>query len=160
VDLYINGRRSRASASTTTWKLPKPKHDVFLVAVATGDGIAGPFWQTAKPYQPTSQSDRTKTLGISGAIWIDGDGDGRRSSPRDYAERLWAGEKDLAKLLPKLGDYDGAVAMHVAHLFHAAGGDLEGPEYQAALKHDGADVAEGFRDYLKAWRESALARKP
>ena len=63
-----------------TWKLPRPKHDVHLVAIALGKGIDGPYWPTAKPYQPTSPDWEPRTLGVSGAVWLDGDGDGRRTS--------------------------------------------------------------------------------
>jgi hypothetical protein len=129
-----------------------------LVAVATGPGIAGPYWQTAKPYQPTSLDPTTSVYGLSGAIWVDADGDGEWTSARGYAERLWAGEKDLAKLLPALEKYDLAVAQQIAHLFHAAGGDLEGPLFRTALDRAAPQVRAGLASYAAAARTCELAR--
>ena len=66
----------------------KPKHDVWLVAVATGPGIDKPYWPTANPYQPASPEWRSYVLGVTGAVRVDADGSGKFESAFDYAERI------------------------------------------------------------------------
>lgn len=142
-----------------TWKIPRPAHDVYLTAIAVGDGIAGPYWPTAKPYQPTSPELDLHTLGCSGAIWIDGDGDGRRLCAREYAERLWAAsDKQLDKLVTSLAGYDAAVAAHAFFLFQSGGGDLESSDLKAALDASPEAVRRGFGQFYAAWRKCQLAR--
>src|SRR4030095_10755862 len=38
-----------------TWRLRKPSHDVHLVAIAQGPGIAAPYWPTARPLSADGQ---------------------------------------------------------------------------------------------------------
>jgi hypothetical protein len=126
-------------------KIARPKHDVHLVAIATGPGINGLYWPTAKPYQPTSPDWVPCTLAVAGPIWLDGDGDGGRSTPRDYAERLIAEARgDVAKVCEALPRYDAATAAQAGHLLRIAGASLEGREI--------------FRPYLDAWRENERAQ--
>lgn len=141
------------------WTLPRPAHDVHLVAIALGPGITGAYWPTAKPYQPTSPDWTPYVLGSSGAIWVDADGDGRRSSARDYAERLFAASKgDFAKLLTALATFDAAVAAQAAHLYRTSGGSFESEEFSRALKAASPPAQAGFQTYLKAWRENERSR--
>ncbi|MEX2174006.1 MAG: CehA/McbA family metallohydrolase [Pirellulaceae bacterium] len=173
VHLYANGQLLREEAILPaaigelptgvqwqqSWKIPLPKHDVHLVAIALGKGIDGPHWTTAKPYQPTSPAWQPYTLGLSGAVWLDGDGDGRRSSARDYAERaLTAAGGDLPKLVAALAKYDQATAAQAAHLFQSGGGRLAGEPFDRALKTAPPHVSAGIRDFQKAWRDSELVR--
>ncbi len=62
---------------TGQWTIERPEKDVHLVAIATGPGVEGPWWRMAKPYQPTSPDFVPQAFGCSGAVWIDGDGDGK-----------------------------------------------------------------------------------
>ncbi len=173
VQLFANGRLIREatipeSADATLpvgvkwvghWVTPKFPHDVHLVAIATGPGIDGLHWRTAKPYQPTSPDWEARTIGCSGAVWLDVDGDGRRTSARDYAERLVTAAKgDWKKLIASLWDYDAAVAAQVAHLVRVSGTSLQSDEIQTALKSGSAMTREGFRSYAEAWRENEIAR--
>ena len=142
-----------------TWKLPRPKHDVHLVAIALGDGIDGPFWATAKPYQPTSPDWQPYTLGISGAVWLDADSDGRRSSARDYARQLMvAANGDTAKLIAALAGCDAPTAAQAADLLHTAGQSLDDPQLTTAIKSAPKHVANGFSAYRQALRDSELAK--
>lgn len=70
-----------------SWTLPRPRHDVHLVAVASGPGVTAPFWETPRPYQPTSKVFVPRVLGATNPIWIDGDGDGQFTPP-------WAREEN------------------------------------------------------------------
>lgn len=89
VQLYQNGKLLREEAITRganqmpgtlwtgRWSIARPGKDAHLVAIATGTGIDGPWWPMAKPYQPTSPEFEARAFGCSGAVWIDGDGDGK-----------------------------------------------------------------------------------
>jgi hypothetical protein len=169
VQLYANGHLVREETFAPnhnggvkwrgTWKLPRPQQDVFLTAIAIGAGITEPYWPTAKPYQPTSPELDLHTLACSGAVWIDGDGDGRRSCARDYADRLWAAAaKQPGPLLKSLADYDAAVAAQAFHLYQTSGGDLESDNLKTDLDRSPAAVRSGFRQYYAAWRKCELAR--
>ena len=104
VALYVNGEKVREEAivdGTTagmkweaTWRLPKPAHDVHLVAMATGPGLTAPYWPTAKPYQPTSTDFTPYVLGMSGAVFVDADGSGTFESAFAYARRAVSAATD------------------------------------------------------------------
>ncbi|MBW3597925.1 MAG: CehA/McbA family metallohydrolase [Planctomycetes bacterium] len=141
------------------WRIPRPSHDVFLTAIATGPGIEGLYWKAAKPYQPTSPDWTPQVIGCSGAVWIDADHDGRPTPAFDYAERmvLKAGY-DFDALLESLAGYDRAVAAQAAHLWQSAHGSLLSEVYQAALSRANPETRSGFREYLEAWRRNQIAR--
>jgi hypothetical protein len=140
------------------WSLPRPGHDVHLVAIAMGPGIEKPYWKTAKPYQPMSSDPRTHVIGCSGAVWVDADGDGQKTSPRQYAARLVAeAEGDLSRLVDLLATSDEAVASQAAHLYRAGGGDLHGADAQSAFERAAPATQVGIRRYLEAWRRSEIA---
>jgi hypothetical protein len=170
--LFSNGRLIRHESIPTievtredgvkwerTFKLPVGKHDSHLVAIALGPGVDGPWWSTARPYQPTSPDWEPHVIGCSGAIRLDGDGDGRWSSPRDYAERLVAAAGgDWSKLVESLADYDEATAAQTAYLFQRGGKSLMDVQSSETLKAAPEHVREGFAKFLQAWRESELER--
>jgi hypothetical protein len=141
------------------WSIPQPDHDVFLTAIAIGPGVDGLYWKTAKAYQPISPEWTPHVIGCSGAVWLDADGDGRRSAAYDYARILVAeADGDFAKLLTSLADYDRAVAAQAAHLWQSSGESLLSDSIQAALKQATPETRAGFQTYLEAWRENQLAR--
>jgi hypothetical protein len=143
----------------TEWLIPRLRHDVHLVAIAIGPGIDGPWWKTAKPYQPVSPDWEPHVIGCSGAVWLDVDGDGRPTAAFDYAQRAYAAAAgDLAKLVAGLAEHDAATSAQGAHLFHSAGGSLTSAESQAVLQASVPAVQAGFRRYLEAWRENEIAR--
>jgi hypothetical protein len=141
------------------WTIPKPRHDVHLVAIATGPGIEEPYWRMAKPYQPTSIDWTSMTIGCSGAVWLDGDNDDQRTSARTYAEQVVADAEDnWTKLVTNLSDYDEAVAAHAAHLLRTAGTSLQNARLMAAVKEGSSAVRNGFQAYQDAARENEIAR--
>jgi len=147
----------------TEWIIPRPGHDVHLVAIATGPGITGPHWKTALPYQPTSPDWEPTSLGCSGAVWLDVDGDGRRSSARDYAEfAVSASGNDVGAMLEKLAMYDEATAAQAAFVFHRqAGLEKQNPflsgDAQAAVRKAAPHVQDGIQNYVDAWRRNQIA---
>lgn len=141
------------------WELPRPRHDVHLVAIALGPGIDGAFWRTAKPYQPASPDWDSQVIGCSGAVWIDGDRNGRRDSAYDYAKKTRSrATDDLPKLVAALASYDEAVAAQAAHLLRLSGVSLQSEVLQTELKAAPASVQVGFRAYAESWRENEIAR--
>jgi hypothetical protein len=127
--------------------------------VALGPGITKPFWPTAKPYQPTSPDWEPHVLGVSGAIWLDGDGDGRKTAAREYAERLVADSRgDPARLVDSLARFDATTAAHAAHLLRQSGKSLESDGISRSLANASPAVRKGFAAYRDAWRENERAR--
>jgi hypothetical protein len=145
ITLYANGKKIReekidkgAAAGikwTGTWQIQIPAHDVFLVAIADGPGDRMPFWPIAKPYQPSSADWLPKVIGSTGAIWIDGDKNGKRNSANDYAlEILSASKGDFKKVIEMLKPFDEAVAMQVAALLWKEGKTLTASVISTNLK--------------------------
>jgi hypothetical protein len=147
----------------TEWIIPRPSHDVHLVAIATGPGITGPHWKTALPYQPTSPDWEPTSLGCSGAVWLDVDGDGRRSSARDYAEfAVGSSGGKIEAIVEKLKTYDEATASQAAFVFHRQTGlDKQNPflsgDVQAAVRKAAPHVQDGIQKYVDAWRRNQIA---
>ncbi len=156
--LQVKGDRPLGVQWQGVWSIPKPRHDVHLVAIATGPGVTGPWWRTAKPYQPTSTDPGTMVIGCSGAVWIDGDGDGRRSCARDLAQRLVNELKDFEKLCDRLSDYDEATVAQAAHLLRVSGTSLQDEKLRSAIRKAATTVQSGFRLYEESWRENEIAR--
>ena len=129
IELFANGTKLREQSiaptagvekARVTWTLPRSKHDVHLVAIATGPGVTAPFWEISRPYQPASKIFNPRVIGSTNPIWIDGDGDGRFTVARAYAARIvQQSAGDAAKMKSALLQYDEAVASHVADLAQA-----------------------------------------
>ena len=143
VELFANGVKVRearidpspgALKARVAWTLPRPPHDVSLVAIASGPGVTAPYWAIARPYQPTSPEWTPRSFGITNPIDLDGDGDGAWTSPKAYAEATIA-RVGLAPeaLLPALGAYDEAIAAQAAGLCRAAGRDVRDAEFARLL---------------------------
>lgn len=127
VALYANGIMIREESirdgsgggkkAVITWEVPRPFHDVHLVAIATGPGVDSPCWETPRPYQPASKDFKPRVIGSTNPIWIDADGDGKFRSAHDYAaELIRTSGDDAAALEELLGDYDAAVRAQAASL--------------------------------------------
>jgi hypothetical protein len=155
VALYLNGTEVKQATIdsrirtplkwSTTWTIDVPSHDIFLAAIATGPASGIPFWPLAKPFQPTSPEWTPRVIGASGAVWIDGDGNGVKNSARDYASVLLKEAKgDWSKLIKMLNEYDGSVAVQAAALMWKAGENLRSKKVESALKNATVEVREGF----------------
>ena len=155
VTLYANGAKIREEAITDagaaglkwdgSWKLTLPGHDVFLVAVAEGPGRRMPYWPIARPYQPASPAWNPKIFGISGAVWVDGDRNGKKNPAVEYARALVRQSKDdFPALMRGLSGYDEAVATQVAAELYKEGVDLRGAAVAKALRKASPETREGF----------------
>lgn len=165
IELFANGTKIAEERleyqdhlSGVMLRIPRPRHDVFLVAIASGPGVTAPFWAIPKPYQPSSLEWTPRVIGSSAPIWIDGDSDGRFTPARELAQRLIEKHKqDLGKLIENLSTYDQATAAQTASLLHASGRDLSSPELVRLLADAPAPIQQGFREFAEALR-SASAR--
>jgi len=168
VELYSDGVKLREQPITAetrtrpgtkaevTWVVPRPRHDVYLVAIASGPGVTAPFWAIPRPYQPTSRTWTPRVLGITNPITLDGDGDMTWTSPRRYAERLIERVgTDPAQLLPALGPYDEAISAQAAGLCQSAGRDVRDPAFAQRLETAAKPVRRGFAAF-----ESVLPPRP
>jgi hypothetical protein len=149
--LFANGLKVREQAfastqdRTVTWILPRPAHDMHLVAIATGPGITAPYWAIPRPYQPSSPRWKSRVIGSTNPIWLDGDGDSRFTPARAYAKRLVnESGTDSARLVSALNDFDEAVAAQAASLCAAAGQSLSSLAFVEALKYGATHVQRGF----------------
>lgn len=96
-----------------TLHLPRPVHDVHLVAIATGPGVTAPFWEIPRPYQASSKTFTSRVIGSTNPIWVDADLDGQFSSAYAIAQKLLqSGQDDPAKLQ----GYDAAVKTQLESL--------------------------------------------
>ena len=154
VVFYANGIPLHEAApgqdGRSTWTLPKREQDYHLVMIARGPGVTEPHWAMARPYQPSSPDCTPAALGITNPIWIDADGDGKFTSPREYAESLVQERSALADLLRGLAAYDPPVSSHAAELLENQGQDLRSPAVEAALRAAAPAVRAGFALYLEA----------
>ena len=148
-----------ALKARVSWTLPRPPHDVSLVAVASGPGVTAPYWAIARPYQPTSREWTSRSFGITNPIDLDGDGDGTWTSPRAYAEATVA-RVGLAPqaLIPALGAYDEAIAAQAAGLCRAAGRDIRDAEFARALAAASESVRRGFAAFAATLPERRGSR--
>ena len=164
ITLYANGKKIREASIKVkgkqvskwkgSWSLPATSHDLFLVAIAEGPGKDLPFWKIAKPFQKTSPAWTPGVIGSTGAVWIDGDQDGGRTSPYAYAKMVInESGSDISSIIKKLSAYDEAVAIQAAALLWQAGYELEDPIIKEALKKGSAATRSGFQVFNHAGKK-------
>lgn len=158
--LYANGQKIREEKIDDgnmagvkwhgVWHLTPSAQDLFLVAVAEGPDGKRPFWPIAKPYQPASSEWKPGVLGISGAVWLDADRNGRRNSAKYYAEQLHRQSSGrIDELIRLLTNYDESVAVQAAALLFKQGKDLSGMEVTRALRRASPQARSGFQTVMK-----------
>jgi hypothetical protein len=167
VELFANGTRIREARvgatkkiqkAALTWKIPTPPHDVYLVAVASGPGITSPHWAIPRPYQPSSPHWESRILGATNPIWVDADGDGEFTPPREYAGKIVKQVGTGAAVLEALRPYDEAVAAQCASLCLKAGEQIDGAEFRQGLRRAPIWVQRGFSNYLASVAGRATIR--
>ncbi len=173
VRLYLNGelyQELQIAAQTRTtqprgvvWSgtisLPALLHDVHVVAIATGPGIDGAHWKTAKPYQWLSEDWTPRVIGCSEAVWLDADQDGQFRSARDYAQQaVTSSGRDFKRLMQELAKFDAATAAQAAHLIESELKEAEREQLGAALKAAAPQTQAGFARYRDAKQQSERAR--
>ncbi len=112
-------------------------HDAWVVCVVTGPA-AGPWWPVLNDY----------TLAATNPILLDGDGDGRYSSPRATAEARARGKRTQEEFATALAGCDPSVAIHVLDLARIAFQERAMLELQSTAGSAGADAR------VRAWLEA------
>jgi hypothetical protein len=159
IDASAVGRFSQGVKWQGTWTLPRPKHDTYLVAVATGPGVTAPYWPIPKAYQPTSPDSQPYVIGLTGAARLNADGEAGFTCAYDYAKRLVnSAGGDVAAMCHEMAAYDGSVAIQAASVWVANGQSLFGDDLATALRAAPPHVGRGFAAYTAAWKESQAAR--
>jgi hypothetical protein len=160
LELYADGARIRHERlepaggglkARRRWVLPRPAHDIYLVALASGPGVTSPHWAIPRPYQPSSRVWTPRVIGSTNPIWIDADGDGKHTSPREYARDIIAAcGCDPAPLLRALAGHGEAVAAQAASICRAMGHDLRSEALRSALETASEPARRGFEAYTAA----------
>jgi hypothetical protein len=96
---------------------------------------------------------------LTGAVWLDGDGDSKRTCAWEYARRLCeASGWKAADAVQALAGFDEAVAAQAAGLLQGRGVSANDPSIREAARRAGPQVERGFETFAEAWRESQVAR--
>ena len=134
--------------AVVNWTIPRPAHDVHLVALAIGPEVTAPFWAVPKPYQPTSPKWTGRVIAATNPIWLDADGDGRFTAARGYARQLVEHHgKNPPALLSELARFDEATAAQAASLCVAVGMDINSDSFRRALGSAAESVRRGFESF-------------
>ncbi len=131
-------------------ELDRPKHDLYLVAIATGPGVTKPYWEIPRPYQHKTKKYVPRVLGATNPVWLDGDGDGTFTFPKGYAKRVVEQTNgDFGKTLASLTDFDEAVAAQAAGILTEQGFNLRSEEAKGRWgKADSEPVRKGFASFV------------
>ena len=157
-DIPEAAARRPGSKWKKTWVLPRPRHDVHLVAAVTGESDAFPFHPIAKTYQPVSPDWRPYIFGSTGAVWIDVDGDGKPTSARRHAAWIADSVEDsLSAVIDKLAVCDEAVSTQAAAELEARGVDIDSEKARRRIAGGSRVARRGFKAYLDAKASSKAA---
>ena len=114
-------------------------HDAWVVCVVTGPEAGEPFWPMTNDY----------TLAATNPVFLDVDGDGTWTPPRESARRLLAlGEPSQSDLETALRACDEAVGVHVLDLARIARTEAMRLELLESARSAGASP------WLQEWLES------
>jgi hypothetical protein len=146
--LFLNGQvaaeksvKSKTNRATDTWiefAVDRPKTDAYVVCVVLGDGIEHPSWRTAEKF----------TLAATNPVYLDSDGDGAYSSPRETARVRLAGAKGgLEGQWEAIKRADDPVAVQMAALLSE---NVSGEELVRLQQHirEAARERPVFREFL------------
>jgi hypothetical protein len=160
IELYANGRKlfekpiahkESVVKLDSEFRIPRPAHDAWLVAVATGPGISEPYWPIPRPYQPASPHWEPRVVGATNPVWLDCDGDARFTSPAGYAKILVdAGGGDIARIVASLAAYDESVAVQAAAELRKRGLNLSSQTARNAIDRAAPAVRHAFVAYQNA----------
>jgi hypothetical protein len=130
--------------------MDRPKHDLYLVAIATGPGVTKPYWEIPRPYQHKTNKYVPRVLGATNPVWLDCDGDGSFTFPNGYAKQLVEKTNgDFGKTLASLADVDEAVAAQAAGILADQGFNLRSEEAKAQWeKASSESVRRGFASFV------------
>lgn len=172
VEVFVNGQSVQTTEldppnrslpgvkQTVTLTLDLPRQqDAFVVAVVRGPGVTQLYWPVAKPYQPTSADWTPQFMAVTGAVWLDRDSDGKRTSARTYARRVCEAQNfDSAAVISELKNYDASVCLHAADLLYLKDSDRFRSQGLAAAHRASSTVSDAFDEYYDAVQQSQRAQ--
>ena len=146
----FTGAQDKILKASLRYVMDRPKHDLYLVAIATGPGVTKPYWEIPRPYQHKTNKYVPRVLGATNPVWLDGDGDGLFTFPNGYARELVEQTNgDLEKTLASLANVDEAVAAQAAGILADQGFDLRSKEAKAKWeKASSESVRSGFASFV------------
>ena len=161
----VGNRRGRKAQARWSLARSELNGDVWITAVAIGQGVTAPYWPTAKPYQPDSIDFEPYVFTCTGPLWVDVDGDDRYTSPLGYAKQLLgecglegnAASDDVEgnwdALATRLGEMDASVV-------HQTVAWLLGRGVEIKSLREAADepIRSGINEAERAWQRSVRAR--
>ncbi|WP_439554947.1 CehA/McbA family metallohydrolase [Dyadobacter sp.] len=168
ISLYANGKKIREARITGngktgvkwegSWTIPVTAQDTYFVAIAEGPDPQHPFWIIPKPYSRVSSVWNPQVIGSSGAVWIDADKDGKRTSAFTYAQQLITeAGANADQLISRLHAFDEAVVVQAASILQSQN-KLEALTTSPAFRRASKQVKAGFEIYTKSLRESEKLR--
>jgi hypothetical protein len=144
LELDIAAEPGRPTDVRLEQRLAVPPHDAWVVCVVTGPGVGGRFWPQVNDY----------TLAATNPVFLDVDGDGKFSPPREVARaRLDAAGIGPAALERALEGCDEAVALQVL--------DLAREQYLRdvdARLQAGSGAAASRSERVRAWLDRVQER--
>ncbi|MGK2861437.1 MAG: CehA/McbA family metallohydrolase [Chitinophagaceae bacterium] len=160
VSLYANGKKIQEAIDIKTnipglkwegtWILPKFNNDVFIVAVAEGPYSFLPYWPLVKPFQPASNSWIPQVMGLTGAVWIDSDGDGNRTSAFHYATEAWKkSNNDIGKFIFSLDGFDEATGVQAASVLDQQKRSFKRWAFKKAVQKASPEIRLGIQNYME-----------
>lgn len=142
--LYLNGVAVQdLGAEGGAAILQLPGNDCWLVAIASGPGITQGYWPIPRPYQASTTSAASFTLGSTNPIWIDRDGDGKFTAPREWAERLLK-RGGSAEFVAAAKDCDRAVIEQARDLAGLGTAVFDWKEVLRAAEREGKEILAKF----------------
>lgn len=129
-------------------RFPKPKADAWYVLIAETPGVTNSYWSIARPYHPSSPEWKPAMIGATNPIYLDANGDGLYTSPRQTAEYVNEQYVSPHDLIPALAQYDWSVAVQAAEVLSEAGVDLKSAELRPTLAKAAPHVQQAFNDYI------------
>ncbi|MCF0072811.1 CehA/McbA family metallohydrolase [Dyadobacter sp. CY261] len=167
ITLYANGKKIREARINQngkngvkwegSWTVPAGSQDTYFVAIAEGPDPSHPFWIIPKPYSRVSSVWNPQVIGSSGAVWVDADGDSRKTSAYDYANKLYKhANGSIKELCKELESFDESVGVQIASILHAHS-RLTEVISSDTFKHAPQSVKSGFELFVKSLEETKRA---
>ncbi len=109
-EMAVPAGSAQATDARLKFIIPTPAHDAHLVCVVLGAGVKEPCWTTYENY----------TLAATNPLYLDVDGDGRYTNPRETARALLGRfEGDTSKLRNLMNKTDEVIALQMMSLARA-----------------------------------------
>ena len=149
--------------ATLKFSLPELKHDAFVTAIATGPGVQGLFWPTARPYQPVSPTWDARVIACTGAVRLDADGDGRFTPAIEYARSLLKSFKESdapepSAVIRALDKHDVAVSAQLFFELLDHGTDITDRDWSRNVKTASGAIQTGYQMATEGWRAHLKAK--